>query len=190
MGMAQHAPITFRRGTLDDLDRVTSKVHEFAPKMLRATGASEEQIDEWLMFYASRNRWRHRLDSDAAAVFIAEREDVVVGVGYVQLSRDIEDALKAQLGGLYVRYTGQGIGTAIMKERLRYAKSKSADYVQLETAEQNTVMNRMADRYGFQQHERYHHQILSGIAFIRYRRALTDLGEDYLLDVGDGEEPS
>lgn len=186
--MAEYGEIVFRRGTLDDLDKVTAKVHEFGPKMLRAIGATEEQVDEWLMFYASRNRWRHRLESDDAAVFIAERDEVVVGIGYAQTFRDIEGALVCRLGGLYVRYSKQGIGTAIMKERLRYAKRKGVDYVQLETAEDNGVMRRLAERYGFQEHERYHHQILSTIAFIKYRRALTDFGEEYLLDIANDDE--
>jgi GNAT superfamily N-acetyltransferase len=182
--MAVHGDITIREGTIDDLDRVTAKVHEFAPKMLRSIGASEEQIDEWLMFYASRNRWRTRLSSDTAAVFVAEREDLLVGIGFVQVGHDIDDALAARFGGLYIRYSRRGIGTAIMLERIRRAKQLGADYMQLETAERNDVMRRMAERYGFSVHERYQHQILN-VPFLKYRRALTDVGEDYLLDLGE-----
>jgi RimJ/RimL family protein N-acetyltransferase len=179
------SPVTFREGTPEDLDRVTAKVHEFAPKMLRSLGASEEQIDEWLMFYASRNRWRKRLGSDSAAVFLGERDDELVGIGYVQTFLDIDNVLAARFGGLYMRYTRQGIGTAIMKERLRKAKQLKADYIQLETAENNEIMCRMAEKYGFTVHERYQHTILTDIPFLKYRRALTDVGEDYLLDIGD-----
>jgi RimJ/RimL family protein N-acetyltransferase len=178
--------ISIREGALEDLDRVTAKIHEFAPRMLRSVGANEEQVDEWLMIYASRNRWRRRLTSDTAAVMIAERDDLIVGIGYLEAFEDIDDVLAVRLGGLYVRYGGQGIGTAIMKDRLRRARKLGADYVQLETAEVNTVMRNLAERYKFQINGRYKHQIL-GKPFLEYRRALTDAGEDYLLDIGESD---
>lgn len=178
--------IVIREGRIDDLDRVTAKIHEFAPKMLRAVGANEEQVDEWLMLYVGRNRWRRRLTSSTAAVLIAERDDLIVGIGYLEAFEDIDDVLAVRLGGLYVRYGGQGIGTAIMKARLRRARQLSADYVQLECAEANTVMRKLAERYHFQINGRYKHQIL-GKPFLEYRRALTDAGEDYLLDIGDDD---
>jgi RimJ/RimL family protein N-acetyltransferase len=176
--------IDFRKGTLNDLDRVTAKIHEFAPRMLRSVGADDEQIDEWLTFYASRNRWRKRLDSDKASVFIAERDGLVLGVGYVQLYPDLDNVLAARFGGLYIRYPRQGIGTAIMRERIKEAKRMGADYIKLEAAEQNEAMRKLAERYKFQPHERYQHQIISHVPFLKYRRALSEDGEDFLLDVG------
>ncbi len=177
--------ITFRLGTLQDLDRVTAKVHEFAPSMLRSIGANEEQVDEWLRFNADRTRWRKRLESDYAAVVIAERADILVGIGYVQTFTDLDGVKAAGFGGLYIRYTKQGIGTAIMKERLRLAKKFKADYAQLETAKTNTVMCRLAEKYGFELHERYRHAIVDDVPFYRYRKALTEVGEERIL----GEEP-
>ncbi len=193
--MTVRMPIAFRQGTPADLDRVTAAVHEFGPKMLRSIGATEEQIDEWLTFYASRNRWRQRLASDSAAVFLAERaaegsdesDFELVGIGYIQLFHDLDHTLAARFGGLYIRYRRQGIGTAIMKERLRQARAYKADYVQIETAESNEIMRRMAERYGFSVHERYQHSIITTVPFLKYRLALTDAGEDFLLDVGEGE---
>jgi RimJ/RimL family protein N-acetyltransferase len=183
----QSSEITFRLGTIEDLDGVTAKVHEFAPKMLRHIGSSEEQVDEWLRFNAARNRWRKRLQNSYAAVIIAERDDLLVGIGYIQTFTDLDGAKAAGFGGLYIRYTRQGIGTAIMEERLRLAKKFKVDYAQLETAETNTVMCTLAEKYGFEVHERYRHTILEDIPFLRYRKALTELGEDRILGEEDGD---
>lgn len=167
-------PYELRHATIEDLDRVVAKLHEFAPAMLRRSGASEAQVDHWLLVNGERHRWRKRLTSPDATVIIAEDDrGVLVGMGYVQRAVDEEGARFAQLGNLYVRRRRQGIGSAIMKARLEAARRlDGVRYAQIDVAATNEDMRRLAQSSGFTQGEAFEHSILDTIDFEHWHMPL------------------
>ena len=89
------------------------------------------------------------LDPDAAAVFVARRAGVVVGFGRVM--REKADASQWLLFALAVHpdHRRQGIGTALARALMEYARQRGARCIRSETHVDNAVSIRYHESMGF-----------------------------------------
>jgi ribosomal protein S18 acetylase RimI-like enzyme len=103
---------------------------------------------------------RERLENNESIIFVAFADDFGTekAVGFTQLYPLIS-SMRAKnnwlLNDLYVEagYRNQGIGEALIKTAMEFAKSENAEFVKLETAFDNFSAQRLYEAIGFKKQE-------------------------------------
>jgi ribosomal protein S18 acetylase RimI-like enzyme len=129
-------------------------------------------FDKYRMFYkkdsdiALADRFiKTRLANNESAVFVALDGNRPVGFTQLYPQYSSVSAVKNWiLNDLYVEsdYRKQGIGEALIKTAMDFAKDDGATYVQLETSVDNYTAQRLYEDIGFQKQE-------PGTAYFLYR---------------------
>ena len=97
-----------------------------------------------------------RLDNNESVIFVALENDLPIGFTQLYPKYSSVSAVKNWiLNDLYVEsnYRKQGIGEALIKTAMNFAKSDGASYVQLETAVDNYTAQSLYEAIGFQKQE-------------------------------------
>ena len=97
-----------------------------------------------------------RLENNESVIYVALEGDSPVGFTQLYPKYSSVSAVKNWiLNDLYVdsNYRKQGIGEALIKTAMEFAKSSGATYVQLETAVDNYTAQSLYEGIGFQKQE-------------------------------------
>jgi len=97
-----------------------------------------------------------RLGNNESVIFVSLEADQPIGFTQLYPKYSSVSAVKNWiLNDLYVdsNYRKQGIGEALIKKVMDFAKSDGAAYVQLETAVDNYTAQSLYEGIGFQKHE-------------------------------------
>ena len=91
-----------------------------------------------------------RLGNNESEIFVALEGDQPIG--FTQLYSSVSAVKNWILNDLYVEsnYRKQGIGEALIKKAMDFAKSDGATYIQLETAANNYTAQSLYEGIGFQ----------------------------------------
>ena len=124
-------------------------------------------FDKYRIFYGqpsnitlAENFIKERLDNGESVIFVAfaDNRGEFVPAGFTQLYPLISSVRAAKnwlLNDLYVdaAFRKQGIGEALIKAAMDFARSESAKFVKLETAFDNYTAQRLYERIGFVKQE-------------------------------------
>lgn len=147
------SPFTIRRATdadapaLGRLGGLLLRVHyAFDPQRFMAPGANLEEGYAW--FLASQLR------DDDVAVFVAEREDAIIGYVFAGLEPQSWKELREAAGFIHdvaVDEAGRrlGVATALTEAAVDWFRARGAPRVMLWTAEQNEAAQQLFTRLGF-----------------------------------------
>ncbi|MEH6459370.1 GNAT family N-acetyltransferase [Chitinimonas sp. JJ19] len=117
-------------------------------------------FDAYRQFYqqpsdqsAARTWLTMRLQSEQSVVYLAELDGKAVG--FMQLYPTFCSVALAPIWVLYDLYTaaearGHGVATAMLEEARRLGRASGAAYLQLSTAHDNTVAQRVYEAHGWQ----------------------------------------
>jgi GNAT superfamily N-acetyltransferase len=130
--------------TSEDWERVRDvRVRALADAPFAFGSRLEEEQDRPEAF------WRSRLESQAAATFLAIRDYQTVGL--VRTFVEPEDATSAKLVSMWVAppARGQGVGRQLVAAVVEWARDRDAATVQLWVTETNAVAQRLYELCGF-----------------------------------------
>lgn len=122
-----------------------------------------ELFDKYRVFYKqpsdliiAENFIKERLDNNESVIFVAyaEAESELAPAGFTQLYPLISSVRAKKnwlLNDLYVdaKFRKQGIGEALLKAAMDFAKAEGAAFVKLETAQDNYTAQSLYESVGF-----------------------------------------
>lgn len=100
--------IHIRRMTTADIT-ISCEIKRLAATRAYSTIVDSYLLGVWLDHNAGDKHYRHRIGRKDYVMLVAEIAGEVVGVGYFRIYNN-----RADIGGVYVKQSGRGIGTALM----------------------------------------------------------------------------
>lgn len=136
-------------------------------------------FDKYRVFYGqpsniplAENFIRERLENNESVIFVAlaDKDGVETPAGFTQLyplMSSVRASKNWLLNDLYVDagHRKQGIGEALIKAAMEFAKSENAFFVKLETASDNYTAQKLYEAIGFEKQE-------PGTSFFEYKIVL------------------
>lgn len=103
-----------------------------------------DELERWLRANCGPAHFQYRLAREAYTVLRATLEGELVGLAYSRQRGE-----RADIGGLYVLYPGEGIGRALLQELESRAQERGCRSARLSTFRLNQPAREFALRQGF-----------------------------------------
>ena len=133
--------LTYKKAALEDYDDFYKVKCD--PENVKwsgfATAPDYERMKEW---------YRQQLEGERRTIYLAYWKGAICGFFY--MDKLSEEEYEAASSGVLKEYTGRGIGTSLVKERIEIAKAKGAKLISSWIADENTNSWKRFEKFGFQ----------------------------------------